>query len=645
MSQREKNPIWQYFDKSISDTSKAVCKICNKCYSLGSHEAKKQTSHGLKLHLSKFHDHEYRQVQKRVSELNDYKSEAKLKRTDSSASLKKSSADQSTLVQSTILSLTSKPKVALWPDDHEITKRIDKTIMDLIIVDMLPYSLVGGEAFRRLNLWDPQGTRKYRLKSEKYFRTSLMPQTYDRIKSKVQELMAQSKWASATTDIWTNASKTCSLLSFTAHFIVNDKRLKVILGACVLEQDHTSQYIEEKFTSMVNEWGLQGKIFLVLRDNAANMVRAMRDQYESVGCVAHTLQLVIKQALFSENEIKDLLKKCRKIVGHFHHSEPATRKLKDCQKQCGLPEHALVQDIDVRWNSTYLMLQRLLEQKNAVNLYSVEHGKIDSLQSNEWVIAKNLTSVLSFFYEATLELSFDNACISIVIPLISLLNRKLQVRYESDNEMMTKMKNSLYESMNNRFSSVKKLPSLMVATLLDPRFKSKYLNSNEVDIAVTELISFLTESEGNKKSSRTTDNDNANDSVASTSTCVPQAHSIQQEKESLWDVHDNTSSQTETTESEEGTKHFLKEKIQSYLSEPLLQRNADIYSYWNCSPYPILRSAVLKYLSAPPTSVPSEQLFSAAGQIYSDRRNNLHGENVEKLLFMAYNIRLFNYEY
>lgn len=128
MSQREKNPIWQYFDKSISDTSKAVCKICNKCYSLGSHEAKKQTSHGLKLHLSKFHDQEYRQVQKRVSELNDFKSEAKLKRTDSSASLKKSSADQSTLVQTTILSLTSKPKVALWPDDHEITKRIDKTI-------------------------------------------------------------------------------------------------------------------------------------------------------------------------------------------------------------------------------------------------------------------------------------------------------------------------------------------------------------------------------------------------------------------------------------------------------------------------------------------------------------------------------------
>jgi len=50
-------------------------------------------------------------------------------------------------------------------------------------------------------------------------------------------------------------------------------------------------------------------------------------------------------------------------------------------------------------------------------------------------------------------------------------------------------------------------------------------------------------------------------------------------------------------------------------------------------------------LSAPPTSAASEQLFSAAGQTYSDRRSSLLGENVEKLLFLAYNIRLFDFKY
>ncbi|EZA61828.1 hypothetical protein X777_09153, partial [Ooceraea biroi] len=46
-----------------------------------------------------------------------------------------------------------------------------------------------------------------------------------------------------------------------------------------------------------------------------------------------------------------------------------------------------------------------------------------------------------------------------------------------------------------------------------------------------------------------------------------------------------------------------------------------------------LKKVATKYLSAPPTSVANEQLFSAAGQIYADRRANLLGENIDKLLF------------
>jgi len=41
----------------------------------------------------------------------------------------------------------------------------------------------------------------------------------------------------------------------------------------------------------------------------------------------------------------------------------------------------------------------------------------------------------------------------------------------------------------------------------------------------------------------------------------------------------------------------------------------------------------------------NEQLFSAAGYIYSDRCSNLLCENAEKLLFLSYNILLFNYDY
>jgi len=46
-----------------------------------------------------------------------------------------------------------------------------------------------------------------------------------------------------------------------------------------------------------------------------------------------------------------------------------------------------------------------------------------------------------------------------------------------------------------------------------------------------------------------------------------------------------------------------------------------------------------RYLSVPPTSVASERLFSAAGDIYSDQRTQLAPERAEMLLFVRENFK------
>lgn len=258
----------------------------------------------------------------------------------------------------------SAASTSFWPDDHEISRRIDKAIMDFLIVDMLPYSIVESNAFKKLNFADPAKLSKYRLKSEKYFRTTLMPATYDKVKAKVYDLICQAQWISFTTDIWSNLTKTCSLLSFTAHFIMRDERLKVVLSASVLKQDHTGSYISEKLIEVVDSYNIRNKIHMAVRDNASNMNYATRiAEFSSLGCVAHSLQLVIRDAIFSQEHIKILIKKSRKIVGHFKHSEQACRYLSKCQETCAVPHHSLIQDIETRWNSTFLMLERLVEQK------------------------------------------------------------------------------------------------------------------------------------------------------------------------------------------------------------------------------------------------------------------------------------------
>lgn len=103
------------------------------------------------------------------------------------------------------------------------------------------------------------------------------------------------------------------------------------------------------------------------------------------------------------------------------------------------------------------------------------------MNTTDWKLIKKITNVLKFFYEATLELSFDNACVFLITPLLSLLNRKLQSQDGQDDDDDSKvihMKKIM--CLNKRFAYIKNQPSLMCATLLDPRFKLKYLNSVEV---------------------------------------------------------------------------------------------------------------------------------------------------------------------
>ena len=108
---------------------------------------------------------------------------------------------------------------------------------------------------------------------------------------------------------------------------------------------------------------------------------------------------------------------------------------------------------------------------------------------------------------------------------------------------------------------------------------------------------------------------------------------------SLWDAHDSMSSYSDQSNVD------YEKQLESYLKKPRVTWTTDIHAYWHSSEFPSLEPAAQKYFSAPPTSVSSEQLFSSAGQLYADKRNRLLGENAEKLLFLAFNIPLFDFNY
>ena len=52
---------------------------------------------------------------------------------------------------------------------------------------------------------------------------------------------------------------------------------------------------------------------------------------QSLGCLAHTLQLVVIKGLLAQRSISDAVANARKLVGHFKHSPKAYSILEDIQ--------------------------------------------------------------------------------------------------------------------------------------------------------------------------------------------------------------------------------------------------------------------------------------------------------------------------
>lgn len=81
------------------------------------------------------------------------------------------------------------------------------------------------------------------------------------------------------------------------------------------------------------------------------------------------------------------------------------------------------------------------------------------------------------------------------------------------------------------------------------------------------------------------------------------------------------------------------QQIQLYLCEPQIDINMDPFQWWKSheKKFPHLARLAKKYLCIPATSVASERIFSAAGNIVSSQRSCLASENVSTSVFVFQN--------
>lgn len=85
--------------------------------------------------------------------------------------------------------------------------------------------------------------------------------------------------------------------------------------------------------------------------------------------------------------------------------------------------------------------------------------------------------------------------------------------------------------------------------------------------------------------------------------------------------------------------HLAQEEVQLYLKEKVADINVNPMEWWKDRQkvYPLLSVVVKSYLCIPGTSVPSERIFSTAGDIVSAQRACLKAQNVDMMIFFKKN--------
>lgn len=551
-----------------------------------------------------------------------------------------------------------------WTIDNPKAKLIHMKIAEMIAVDNQPFSMVEDLGFTRLM---KELRTNYQIPSRKYFSTEIIPSIYERVRDKVKDMISNSNYVSFTTDIWTSNSNS-SFMCLTAHCMTNFDPSVCILRVMSFEGHHTSENIADHLKSIVDEYSIpRSKIHVFVRDNGANIVKGINNAgYDSISCYLHTLQLIIKDSIFEQRIIKDLISNCKQIVGHFKHSALAYSKLRKLQDECSLPKHKLIQDVSTRWNSTYLMLERILEQKRAVTLYCTESTNLPILDGNKWSLIPKITIILKLFHDITLKLGKQYALASEIIPQSIFLRHYInKASTDSRFSGLGSTIETLKLAIKNRFQRYFEDYNVVISMTLDPRFKQNLLD-DECNISKEESEKQIIKSfkaitsvdeELDTANQPSTSNiledpliSNVTNEIEEETTFVEdyefnKCFSELMEQKTLKTAASKNQEITRTTDS--SLEYSIKLELKEYLTIPVINRDENPLTWWksHAERFPLLSKLAKKYLSAPPSSIESERIFSIGGNIYTDKRSRLNDNTGEMLIFTNFNLRIFDFEY
>lgn len=160
----------------------------------------------------------------------------------------------------------------------------------------------------------------------------------------------------------------------------------------------------------------------------------------------------------------------------------AQEKLAELQKEYALHQHTLIQDETSKWTTLLHMLERLIEQKRAVQELTVQ-CHFPEIISFDQSVCRALRPFVTF----SCEMSAHTSTVSQVILMMYILHRKIEMLLEETIGIDTILK-SLKEGVGTFRSAMLHNPSYLFATLLDPRYKASLFSKEEAEHYRQDLI-------------------------------------------------------------------------------------------------------------------------------------------------------------
>ena len=148
------------------------------------------------------------------------------------------------------------------------------------------------------------------------------------------------------------------------------------------------------------------------------------------GCIAHILQIIVKKCF--DNPV---MAKCRKLIEKFNSSSQLLHKFKEIQRRNSMPVLVFVQDVVTRWMSSYHMVQRILQRKQAL-VYL--HAELDMnrnealnevrLSNDEWMFLEAMMVILRCIADTQKRLEGEQyVTISLVVPYVQVIRGTLTI--------------------------------------------------------------------------------------------------------------------------------------------------------------------------------------------------------------------------